>query len=123
MRNVYLHLFQYKSHVEPTTENQSSTSLSQKLPSAPSETDPFEACMSFVPAPQQANAASAKSNAPVTTSQAASAAAEAPVSDQDLLFKIRTFDVYWVDKKALMYKDGIAKVRRILREMFDHHES
>jgi hypothetical protein len=70
--------------------------------------------MSFVPAPQQANAASAKSNAPVTSPQAASAAAEAPVSDQELLFKIRTFDVFWVDKQALMYKDGIAKVRRIL---------
>jgi hypothetical protein len=31
----------------------------------------------------------------------------------DLLFKIRTFDVYWVDKEALMYKDGIDKVREI----------
>jgi hypothetical protein len=103
------------------TEKQSSPGLSQKLTSAPSEkqkTDPFAACMSFVPAPQQANAASAKSNAPVTTTQAASAAAEAPVSDQDLLFKIRTFDVFWVDKQALMYKDGIAKVRRILRESY-----
>jgi hypothetical protein len=58
--------------------------------------------MSFVPAPQQANAASAKSNAPstVTSAQAASAAAEAPVSDQELLFKIRTFDVFWVDKQV-----------------------
>lgn len=79
--------------------------------------------MSFVPAPQQANAASAKSNAPVTNNQAASAAAEVPVSDQDILFKIRTFDVFWVDKQALMYKDGIAKVRRILRELGRHRES
>merc|ERR1712087_336789 len=30
-------------------------------------------------------------------------------SDQEVLFKIRTFDVFWVDKGALMYKDGIAK--------------
>jgi hypothetical protein len=79
--------------------------------------------MSFVPAPQQANAASAKSNAPVTNTQAASAAAEVPVSDQDILFKIRTFDVFWVDKQALMYKDGVAKVRRILRELDRHRES
>ena len=70
--------------------------------------------MSFVPAPQQANAAGANnappppSNAtPVTSSNAAVAA---PESDMDLLFKLRTFDVYWVDKSALMYRDGIDKV-------------
>lgn len=67
--------------------------------------------MSFVPAPQQANAAGANnansSNTPVNTSNAAAAA---PESDQDLVFKLRTFDVYWVDKSALMYKDGIDKV-------------
>jgi hypothetical protein len=56
--------------------------------------------MSFVPAPQQANAASHSNNA----------AAEA-LSDQELIFKMRTFDVYWVEKHALMYKDGYAKVR------------
>jgi hypothetical protein len=58
--------------------------------------------MSFVPAPQQANAASAKNNAAnaVTSTQAAAAATETPVSDQELLFKIRTFDVFWVDKKV-----------------------
>jgi hypothetical protein len=68
--------------------------------------------MSFVPAPQQANAASANNNAPVksTTVAAAAAVAEPEISDQELLFKIRTFDVYWVDKTALMYRDGIAKV-------------
>jgi hypothetical protein len=70
--------------------------------------------MSFVPAPQQANAASATNNASTTVTTASSAApaatAEAPVSDSELLFKIRTFDVFWVDKGALMYKDGIAKV-------------
>jgi len=57
--------------------------------------------MSFVPAPQQANAASGKSNAPnVTSTQTASAAAEAPLSDQDILFKTRTYDVFWVEKKV-----------------------
>jgi murein L,D-transpeptidase YcbB/YkuD len=76
--------------------------------------------MSFVPNPQQANAANAK-NANVTSAQAASAAGtseEAPISDAELLFKTRTFDVFWVDKQALMYKDGIAKVRRILRALY-----
>lgn len=66
--------------------------------------------MSFVPAPQQANAASTN-NAPVNSAQVPAAAnAEAAISDQEVLFKIRTFDVFWVDKGALMYKDGIAKV-------------
>ena len=67
--------------------------------------------MSFVPAPQQANAAV---NAVVTTAPAAAAATAATTetSDYDMLFKIRTFDVYWVEKNALMYKDGIAKVRK-----------
>lgn len=72
-------------------------------------------CMSFVPAPQQqASAASSSSNV-VTSSMAASAAASpAEVSDAELLFKMRTFDVYWVDKSALMYRDGIAKVSHVL---------
>ena len=65
--------------------------------------------MSFVPAPQQANAAGAN-NAPNQVNTAA-AAAESEVSDKDLLFKLRTFDVYWVDKSALMYRDGFDKVR------------
>ena len=66
--------------------------------------------MSFVPAPQAsaANAASANS-AQVTTPAAAAPAADGE-SDKDLLFKIRTFDVYWVDKTALMTKDGFDKV-------------
>jgi hypothetical protein len=63
--------------------------------------------MSFVPAPQQANAAV---NAVVTAAPAASAAPTSEISDYEALFKIRTFDVYWVEKNALMYKDGIAKV-------------
>lgn len=67
--------------------------------------------MSFVPAPQQANAAGAN-NAPTSNPpvNAVNAAAAAPESDQDLVFKLRTFDVYWVDKSALMYRDGIDKV-------------
>lgn len=72
----------------------------------------FLKCMSFVPAPQQANAAG-NNNAPNTVnSSTAAAAAETETTDKDLLFKLRTFDVYWVDKEALMYKDGIDKVRR-----------
>jgi hypothetical protein len=70
--------------------------------------------MSFVPAPQQANAAGANnappSNPPPVNSSIAAAAAAAPESDMDLVFKLRTFDVYWVDKSALMYRDGIDKV-------------
>lgn len=75
--------------------------------------------MSFVPAPQQATAASTNNNAPVNASTPA-ANAEPPISDQELLFKIRTFDVFWVDKGALMYKDGIAKVScRWLKERME----
>jgi hypothetical protein len=76
--------------------------------------------MSFVPAPQQANAAGANGSSAALSAQQAAAAAtkeaalavEAPVSDQELMFKMRTFDVFWIDKSALMYRDGIAKVRR-----------
>jgi hypothetical protein len=66
--------------------------------------------MSFVPAPQAsaANAASAN-NAAVNSSSAAAPAADGQ-GDMDLLFKLRTFDVYWVEKNALMYRDGIDKV-------------
>ena len=78
--------------------------------------------MSFVPAPQQANVASAnnknnevalKSSSANNAAAAAAAAAEADlISDEELIFKMRTFDVYWVDKYALMYKAGIDKVRK-----------
>ena len=66
--------------------------------------------MSFVPAPQAsgANAASSAKNAPVNTSSASAAAEE--TTDYELVFKIRTFDVYWVEKSALMYRDGFDKV-------------
>lgn len=78
--------------------------------------------MSFVPAPQQANVASAnnnknnevalKSSSAANNAASAAAAAEADlISDEELIFKLRTFDVYWVDKYALMYKAGIDKVR------------
>jgi hypothetical protein len=72
--------------------------------------------MSFVPNPTQTNASSTPNNNGTSTSanQVVAVAAGAPapeVSDHDLIFKIRTFDVFWVDKTALMYKDGIAKVR------------
>lgn len=71
--------------------------------------------MSFVPAPQQANAAGSNkdanpSNQVTTAASAAAAAAAAEVADAEAVFKIRTFDVYWVDKYALMYRDGIDKV-------------
>ena len=73
--------------------------------------------MSFVPTPLQASAASANNDASkvnnLTSASGgadAASAISASQSDQDLVFKNRTFDLYWVDKTALMYKDGIAKV-------------
>mmetsp|Transcript_13603 Transcript_13603/g.18673 ORF Transcript_13603/g.18673 Transcript_13603/m.18673 type:complete len:1255 (-) Transcript_13603:141-3905(-) len=71
--------------------------------------------MSFVPAPQQAAASSNAASSALTPAQAAAAAKDptsgedTQISDAELMFKARTFDVYWVDKTALMYKDGIAK--------------
>ncbi|CAB9496507.1 Uncharacterized helicase C28H8.3 [Seminavis robusta] len=69
--------------------------------------------MSFVPAPQQANVASANrtsNNAVAVNNNNAAAADEAGGIDEDLIFKIRTFDVYWVEKYALMYKAGVDKI-------------
>ena len=74
--------------------------------------------MSFVPAPQQANTANANnssanaSNYAVTSSSAVTPSPEgdANAGDNDFVFKNRTFDVLWVDRAALMYKDGINKV-------------
>lgn len=56
--------------------------------------------MSGNPVAEQANAADA-----VNTNQSA-------VADpaQDDVFKTRTFDVFWVEKQSLMYRDGFAKV-------------
>ena len=73
--------------------------------------------MSFVPAPQQASAAR-NSNAVGNNQASASAAKDAKMASdgqevppESDTFANRTFDVYWVDKDSLMYKDGIAKVR------------
>mmetsp|Transcript_8802 Transcript_8802/g.21479 ORF Transcript_8802/g.21479 Transcript_8802/m.21479 type:complete len:147 (-) Transcript_8802:2-442(-) len=75
--------------------------------------------MSFAAKPTPANASNNSNNKVSSVSAAApTAAAGAPPetvpdgsgeADQDLLFKLRTFDVYWVEKNALMYRDGIAK--------------
>jgi len=71
--------------------------------------------MSFVPAPQKATTASGPTNPNGPSSlinpppAAAAAADAAEANDAELIFKIRTFDLYFVDKNALMYKDGIAK--------------
>jgi hypothetical protein len=74
--------------------------------------------MSFVPTPTQANASSQSNNAnnraPVVSHPPGSGGAPpAAVSEDDekeSVFKLRTFDVYWVEKHALMYKDGIMAV-------------
>jgi hypothetical protein len=66
--------------------------------------------MSFVPAPQQANAANnAKSSNAVASNQPPSQEADLS-QDNDAVFKNRTFDVLWVDRAALMYKDGVNRV-------------
>lgn len=68
--------------------------------------------MSFVPNPTQANASN-NPNAKVNSTAAGGAAAPAAEeAETDLIFKIRTYDVYWVEKNALMYRDGVSKVRR-----------
>lgn len=65
--------------------------------------------MSFVPNPTQANASN--NNARVNTTGAAAAAVPNPEeTETDSIFKVRTFDVYWVEKHALMYKDGTTTV-------------
>ena len=77
--------------------------------------------MSFVPAPQQAGAStSANTNNATATAAAPSLAAAAAVtptpegsSEWELTFKTRSYDVFWIEKNALMYKDGITKVRRV----------
>lgn len=65
--------------------------------------------MSFVPNPTQANASN--NNARLNTSGTAAAAAPTPEeTETDTVFKVRTFDVYWVEKHALMYRDGTTTV-------------
>jgi hypothetical protein len=60
--------------------------------------------MSFVPQPQRQNANNQNAVTP------AGATAQPVVDDAELIFNIRTFDVYFIDRSALMYRDGIAKV-------------
>lgn len=62
--------------------------------------------MSFVPTPRAPTGSTSKSNE-VANNNGTAPADE--ISDTEALFKMRTFDVFWVDKAALMYKDGIAK--------------
>lgn len=66
--------------------------------------------MSFVPPPQKAPPGTA--NGASVTNNAADAAgvAEVAAGMEDAFITSRTFDLYWVDKSALMYKDGIVKV-------------
>lgn len=70
--------------------------------------------MSFVPAPQKATTASSanatNSNTAVTNVPPAADAAPAGEGADDAFITSRTFDLYWVDKTALMYKDGFVKV-------------
>ncbi|GKY96111.1 hypothetical protein MPSEU_000571500 [Mayamaea pseudoterrestris] len=68
--------------------------------------------MSFVPAPQQAGASSsANSNNNAVASAAPTSTTPTPegASEWELTFKTRSYDVFWIEKKALMYKDGITK--------------
>ena len=67
--------------------------------------------MSYNPAAKQATAANANKTNALASSNDATAAADA--NDVDSVFKMRTFDVFWVDKSALMYRDGFAKVRTV----------
>ena len=81
--------------------------------------------MSFVPAPQKAstagtaNASNQTVNGPAkpvnNVPSAAGEAADKGGEDDDFI-KSRTFDLYWVDKTALMYKDGFVKVSSSFRK-------
>ena len=76
--------------------------------------------MSFVPAPQKATLSlSTFNNGPPTglnnvTPPAVAEAAAAEGGAEDAFITSRTFDLYWVDKTALMYKDGYIKVSELL---------
>lgn len=77
--------------------------------------------MSFVPAPQKASTAgtanainqtvNGTTNAVNNVPPAAGEAAEKGAGEEDAFITSRTFDLYWVDKASLMYKDGFVKVR------------
>jgi hypothetical protein len=70
----------------------------------------------IVPAPQKAPTASGANtnqNGPAVTNATTTTAADvAAVTEgvEDAFITSRTFDLYWVDKTALMYKDGYVKV-------------
>ena len=70
--------------------------------------------MSFVPAPQKATTAGGaninQNGATSVVTNVQSAAEAADTSGEDAFITSRTFDLYWVDKTALMYKDGYVKV-------------
>lgn len=71
--------------------------------------------MSFVPQPQRQNANNSQ-NAVTPTTAGAPAPAAAPVVDEgDLIFNIRTFDLFFIDRQSLMYRDGYAKVSFCVR--------
>lgn len=59
--------------------------------------------MSFNPRAKQATTANTKNAVAVTDDSENS-------DGEDHIFKLRTFDVFWVDKSALMYRDGFAKI-------------
>lgn len=63
--------------------------------------------MSFVPQPQRQNANSQNAVTPTP-----GAPAPAPVDEGDLIFNIRTFDLFFIDRLSLMYRDGYAKVSK-----------
>jgi len=76
--------------------------------------------MSFVPVPQKATSSlSTFNNGPPTglnnvTPPAVAEAAAVEGGAEDAFITSRTFDLYWVDKTALMYKDGYIKVSELL---------
>ncbi|KAL9181190.1 hypothetical protein ACHAXT_009995 [Thalassiosira profunda] len=71
--------------------------------------------MSFVPAPQKASVANATAPHGPTSAvngvppAAGAAAGEEEEGVEEAFITSRTFDLYWVDKTALMYKDGYVK--------------
>lgn len=71
--------------------------------------------MSFAPPPSKAPTASANATN-ANTANAVSNNVPPPAVEaegeavEDAFITSRTFDLYWVDKTALMYKDGFVKV-------------
>eukprot|EP00956_Cyclotella_meneghiniana_P007459 scaffold10139_cov74-Cyclotella_meneghiniana.AAC.10 len=65
--------------------------------------------MSFVPPPQKAPPGTANGASVNNNAADAAGVAEVTAGVEDAFITSRTFDLYWVDKSALMYKDGIVK--------------